>query len=78
MQFEYGAIDSLSDTVALRARAREVWPAFAPYVEAAGLRDGIITATKLERHGMPGFWTARRMRSGLPKSKSAWTSSSVA
>lgn len=65
MQFEYAALDSLSDTVALRRRARELWPAFAPYVEASGLRDGIITATKLERHGVPGFWRASMKHFGL-------------
>ena len=65
MQFEYEALDSLSDTVALRRRARELWPAFAPYVESLGLRNGIITATHLNRHGIPGFWTVTTKHFGL-------------
>ena len=47
MQFEYEALDSLGDTVALRRRARELWPAFAPYVEALGTLASSSTAIPL-------------------------------
>jgi hypothetical protein len=71
MQFEYEALDPLADTAALRQRARQLWPAFAPYVEASGLRNGIITATKLERHGVPGFWSSTMKHFGLLVSRDA-------
>jgi hypothetical protein len=65
IQFEYEALDPLVDTAALRRRAIDLWPAFGAYAESAGLRDGIITATKLKRSGIPGLWGATMNHFGL-------------
>ena len=65
IQFEYETLDPLADTAALRRRALELWPAFGPYAEAAGLRSGIITATKLKRSGIPGLWGATMNHFGI-------------
>ena len=65
LQLEYEALDPIADSAALRRRARELWPAFAPYVEALGLRGGIITATRLKRRGFMGVWTVTTTHFGL-------------
>lgn len=69
LQLEYEALGSLQDVPALRQTARELWPAFAPYVEALDLDHAIITATKLRRYGLIGFWWVRTNHFGLVVSR---------
>jgi len=65
LQLEYEAPTSVDDTVALKALARRIWPAFAPYVQQAGVSTGIITATNLRRKGFGGAWKASIRSYGL-------------
>ena len=59
LQIEYEPPTSVADTAAMRRLLRRVWPAFAPYVEYLHLRNAIVTATNLTRHGAPPLpWTA--------------------
>ena len=65
VQVEYEALDSLDNIEALRHRAVKLWPAFAPYIETAGVRTAIVTATKLKRRGIVGFGTLTMKHYGL-------------
>lgn len=59
LQLEYEPPFSVADTNAVRRAARELWPSFAPYVEANGLSSAIITATNLQWKGIwPVAWSA--------------------
>jgi hypothetical protein len=49
LQLEYAAHVVTTDTDAVIAADRVLWPAFAPYVEHLHLDDAIMTGTNLER-----------------------------
>jgi hypothetical protein len=65
LQLEYASPVPVSDTATIRQVGERIWPAFAPYVEAAGLRSAILTATNLEKLGVPGAWATRSHHFGL-------------
>ncbi len=65
LQLEYEAPFPVSDTARLRALTRRIWPAFAPYVEGAGLRAAIVTATNLQRREAGRAWAAQMQHFGL-------------
>jgi hypothetical protein len=72
----YQSDSALSDTVALRARARAIWPAFAPYVIGAGYRiSGITAVHPVINIGSVSFGVHRTTRWGIvarEDSASAW------
>jgi hypothetical protein len=61
LQFEYASRVSTSDTDAVIAMDRVLWPAVAPYVEHLNLSSAILTATVLSHPliGSPGTTTIR-------------------
>jgi hypothetical protein len=65
LQLEYEPPFSVQDTAGLRRLARQIWPAFAPYVEKLGLASAILTATNLEKHGNSLVHTERIRSFGL-------------
>jgi hypothetical protein len=65
LQLEYAPPVNVSDTAAVRAYAHAVWPACRPYVDAAGTRGAIITATNLERTRRGLARTARLRHFGI-------------
>jgi hypothetical protein len=65
LQLEYAPPFSVHDTVEVRRLGREIWPAFAPYVEKVGLDAAILTATNMTRRGTSQAWTARMQSFGL-------------
>ena len=65
LQLEYEAPIDVADSVAIRALARRVWPAFVPYVEDLGLHNAIITATNLRRKGTDLAWVSTLHHYGI-------------
>ncbi len=66
LQLEYEAPFLVSDTAAVRREAFRLWPAFAPYAEAKGLKAAIITATNFHVSGVwPIAWTSHQDHFGL-------------
>lgn len=63
LQLEYAPPISVDDTAGLRQLAHRIWPAFAPYVESAGLRGAILTATNIDWHGNRSVAYTAQMRS---------------
>jgi len=59
LQLEYASPGPVSDTLAVRAMVRRIWPSFAPYVERLGLDAALVTATNFERTGSFLAWNAR-------------------
>jgi hypothetical protein len=65
LQLEYASPVPVSDSATIRQIGERIWPAFAPYVEAAGLQSAILTATNLEKVGGTGAWMTRTHHFGL-------------
>jgi len=65
LQLEYASPVDISDHEALRQKAVQIWPAFAPYVEAMNLRSAIITATLLQKRSLGDFATTNNKYFGL-------------
>lgn len=65
LQLEYEPPVNVADTASLRTYAREIWPAFRPYLDVAGTRAAIITATNLRRTRYGIAWTAQFHHFGL-------------
>ncbi len=65
LQLEYANSLGMSDTNALRRKAVEIWPAFAPYVEDRALESAIITATILRKRSFGVFATTDNQYFGV-------------
>lgn len=49
----------------MRRLAKQIWPAYAPYVEKLGLTTAILTATNLEKRGNSLVHAERMLSFGL-------------
>jgi hypothetical protein len=51
LQIEYQTQVDISDTIAVKAEARRIWPVFRPYIDAVEVSNAIITATDRKFQG---------------------------
>ncbi len=62
LQIEYEAPFPATDSKQARTSAQLLWPSFAPYVQAAGMRAAVLTATNLTRRSYAGFFCSSNIR----------------
>jgi hypothetical protein len=71
LQLEYQSELPITDTAALWKEVREIWPAFARYLEGMKLTGGIITASEpVDMNQIGPFSTSHRKRFGFIFSRS--------